>query len=857
MPAVPSLLVGDGPGEVTLEILPSGVAGQPVGFDAKSVVLGRGEPFTGSGTIVLDDALATLRASELLVVGETTLGVLDVSDGAVVETEGASMLGAEALAMGRFELRLGGTWRATNQDALVVGGDGFGEVLVTNGGIVETTMNAPVGEVGEVIVGAGPDSDGRISILGAGSSWIESGADTRLVVPGEGLAEVIVGEGAVLAFPTIVNTDPTRGFLNFADGAIIGQPGGETEIRNRGRVRIGGATAGLDGAPAPATVTLFGEFNQFAVENSDDGGRLEVRVFDQGGALVSDLLDVTGTVDIRGGLFVEPMSPTLPDGDATLAIVRSTTSLSLNARAIIQTPVVSPSRYLKVVPPGANPAGIQELQLQIASIEEILGLAGGAAADGVTGNPNAITVGDFDADGQDDLAVVLPDTEQVAVIISNEDVGGGWTGTATFKNTGPSPVSIAAGDLDGDGAIDLAVGLAGNTDRVDVYFNPGDGAFPVGASDQIVPGDPGVPVFDDPISLAIDRFGDADPTTQIDDLAILATDVDAAGARVVVLDVVASIGEAIVIEETAQLDAPPDPVIIDPLKGTGNKDGLSAIAVVGRDGPSVIQLMVFGQDAGGGYTSGVGGVVPADAMVSFPGDPAGLSGAEIVRERGEDEREDLVVVTDASGDRVYVSVLGNIVAPGTLSLDPPQALEGASEPTSVTAVDIDDDGDDDIVVVTRPNGATDRDVRVFRNNYVVEDENGMPVVTGLIQFETPVLADVGTDPVQVVRGDFDGNAVEDVAVIDAATGGTGPGSPTGGVVVGLNLESGIVPPPPCPADLDANGAVDFSDLLTLLSGYGACPDPPQTCAADIDGSGAVDFSDLLALLAAYGPCPTG
>lgn len=54
--------------------------------------------------------------------------------------------------------------------------------------------------------------------------------------------------------------------------------------------------------------------------------------------------------------------------------------------------------------------------------------------------------------------------------------------------------------------------------------------------------------------------------------------------------------------------------------------------------------------------------------------------------------------------------------------------------------------------------------------------------------------------------------------------------------------------PPCPGDLDGNGAVDAADLAALLSAWGGAG------AADLDGSGAVDAADLAALLSAWGGC---
>jgi hypothetical protein len=55
----------------------------------------------------------------------------------------------------------------------------------------------------------------------------------------------------------------------------------------------------------------------------------------------------------------------------------------------------------------------------------------------------------------------------------------------------------------------------------------------------------------------------------------------------------------------------------------------------------------------------------------------------------------------------------------------------------------------------------------------------------------------------------------------------------------------------CTGDLDGDGNVGTSDLLTLLSAWGPNPGHP----ADFDGDGNVGTSDLLTLLAAWGPCP--
>lgn len=58
-------------------------------------------------------------------------------------------------------------------------------------------------------------------------------------------------------------------------------------------------------------------------------------------------------------------------------------------------------------------------------------------------------------------------------------------------------------------------------------------------------------------------------------------------------------------------------------------------------------------------------------------------------------------------------------------------------------------------------------------------------------------------------------------------------------------------PAQCEADLDGNGEVGFTDLLTMISEWGYCT---SACPSDIVLSGQVDFNDLLVVLATWGPC---
>ena len=58
----------------------------------------------------------------------------------------------------------------------------------------------------------------------------------------------------------------------------------------------------------------------------------------------------------------------------------------------------------------------------------------------------------------------------------------------------------------------------------------------------------------------------------------------------------------------------------------------------------------------------------------------------------------------------------------------------------------------------------------------------------------------------------------------------------------------------CPWDLDDNGTVGATDLLSLLVTWGVCA-PCIDCPADFDHNCTVGATDLLALLVNWGPCP--
>jgi hypothetical protein len=110
--------------------------------------------------------------------------------------------------------------------------------------------------------------------------------------------------------------------------------------------------------------------------------------------------------------------------------------------------------------------------------------AGAPSANNVVGeqNPLSITVGDFNGDGKQDVAVAISTgatTGGVAVLLGNGD--GTFQAPLTIMLPNQYTVSVVAGDFNGDNKQDLAVtsytGLASSTGTLSILLGNGDGTF--------------------------------------------------------------------------------------------------------------------------------------------------------------------------------------------------------------------------------------------------------------------------------------------------------------------------------------------------------------------------------------------
>jgi len=89
-------------------------------------------------------------------------------------------------------------------------------------------------------------------------------------------------------------------------------------------------------------------------------------------------------------------------------------------------------------------------------------------------NPQDIAAGDFNGDGNIDLAVLNSTDDTISILLGNGD--GTFTVSRTTRSTGNGPVALVVGDFDGDGNLDLAV--ANSSDQtVWIRLGNGDGTF--------------------------------------------------------------------------------------------------------------------------------------------------------------------------------------------------------------------------------------------------------------------------------------------------------------------------------------------------------------------------------------------
>ena len=204
---------------------------------------------------------------------------------------------------------------------------------------------------------------------------------------------------------------------------------------------------------------------------------------------------------------------------------------------------------------------------------------------------------------------------------------------------------------------------------------------------------------------------------------------------------------------------------------------------------------------------------------------------------------------------VTIDVFGEGIGNAPLTLDLVGTVVRAADPSfelleSVTEREVD-------WTVTADTGIQTIQVVIFNHAWTADqalmDIDDVVVVSGPATFENGLASNLGASPaVLTFAFDTDGaapgltTAEFDLLASDEDIPGEGQH------VLGLALSIDVEGDAPIPGDTDGDGDVDFTDLVSLLSAWGPCPDPPAECVGDFNMDGSVSFADLVTLLSNWG-----
>ena len=434
----------------------------------------------------------------------------------------------------------------------------------------------------------------------------------------------------------------------------------------------------------------------------------------------------------------------------------------------------------------------------------------------ISDDPFEIEATSFDSDGNEHLLDLNDDGAQDLIVgAENGDLGvflnRGGTGDAWLGYHDPvyypaggssgGPTGLAAGDLDGDGDIDIAASSVVGGD-LDVLFNDGSGTF--SPAQQVIDGNnlPDIAMAD----LNGDGSLDLAATAPNDNKVwVVLNEGDGTFSSAVGFDV----GDA------------PRGIAAADVNGDGHVDLASADSA--ENGSNQIPTVTILLGDGSGGFPGKTTVTDFDSSDS----PFHL----VLADLDGDDRPDLVVVTQDTAVNADMLIFKNDGSGQFVD----RSVYSFGAPHHVRAVDLEGDGDLDLAIADRAGGGV---AMTMLND-------------GLGQFSLEQTDQVGLGPSALAAGDCDSDGDVDLYSADQFSSS----------VTVLRMDAfipaysndvdgdGIPDECTCPGDATGDGQADVNDVLALLAAYGT-NDPN----ADLDGDGIVNVNDILLLLQWYGDC---
>jgi T5SS/PEP-CTERM-associated repeat protein len=737
-------------------------------------------------------------AGRSLIVGDAGTGSITLSTLGVLVGSGADrvVLGKQATGSGTVTLSGPGTSWTNSSGDFVIGESGSGTLNISGGATLTTDTS------NQIVLARNPGSSATVTI-GAGSSWTESTQSVNLAAVGGGTATLNIAAGAVLDVPGL-SVNP-HGSLR--GSGMVTTPG---TVLNAGVVAPEGATAGTVGT---LTVQGGGQYRQ--VSPNPQGavsGELHLKVGGVTPGVDADLLAVSGNASLGGGFFLDLINGYDPPsgGGFNPQLIAATTRTGRFDVALF--PGLSGNRYFKLN------YGARDGSVTVGTGTITSPITYGSSVTAPTDVPSAEAVGDLNNDGLPDLVLAIPGNPAlpgtVVVLFNGGTVGGVWQGYTSqitlAAGIGRNPRGIAVGNLDGvDGsggtnrALDIAVSNFGD-DTVSVITNTGGGT--VGSFTALAP----LAAGPEPLGIAVKRIM---PGAGLDDIAVANSGPGRTGQNTVYLYK----NQGGLVFASDPVPVGPQPTSVDPQDV--DRDGRVDLIVVNRGTGTGTGTAMLRMNNGGNPPTWTG--------------PSFAVGEQPMRVMGVDLNNDSFpeIVAVNAGDGT-LSVLVNTGA-GTFAPQvalPVGAVSGGAG--SMTALDMDQDGDKDLVVIA------DQQVKVLRND----------LNAGQIAFAPGAAPAAGVGiPILVDHGDVDIDNRDDLITLR-----TGPAD-TGGIAdVRPNRSAGV-----CYANCDSSTqppVLNVADFTCFLQKY-ANGDPYANCDASTQPP-VLNVADFTCFLQKYANgCP--
>lgn len=322
--------------------------------------------------------------------------------------------------------------------------------------------------------------------------------------------------------------------------------------------------------------------------------------------------------------------------------------------------------------------------------------------------PSGAAVGDYDGDGDMDLATTVDGPDRVQFLV-NDGTGAFSAGISVNLPASSSPGDVVAGDLDGDGDIDLAVALKDNHSIIAVINN--GGSFSLGAETSVGDNPRGLDIAD------MDNDGDLD-------LAIANRDSNNAS-------VLWNQGNATFMVVTVSVGEEPRGATF----GDFDNDGDLDVAVSNHDTRDISILV----------NQGKGVVIESTVLaVNQQVRPERLIAADL----DGDGDDDIAVATNGNGFEFASVFLNN----GGSFSGPFDYPSGGQDTGDIIAADFDCDGMMDLATANKDSG----NVSFLRN------------IGGGV-FGAATVMSAGAEPEELGAGDFDGDGDTDLAVANRSS----------------------------------------------------------------------------------------